>query len=124
MRKRARSAKTHQLSDPTRASMGTPPRPIISRTAAMQALGEVVYAVRVGNTIKIGHTADLGSRFTHLKADEMLAFRAGTYADEQDIHADLVEHLARGREWYHATPEVLAVVNAMRDELALPPVAA
>lgn len=96
----------------------------ITRGAALRALGAVVYAVRVGDVIKIGHTTDLANRVSGLHADEVLAFAPGTYDDEQELHARLTEHLHHGREWYYPTPAVLAVVNEMRERLGLEPVAA
>lgn len=44
----------------------------------------------------------------------------GTLAEERAIHARLSGHAVRGREWYpEDDPEVLAVVNEMRDSLGL-----
>jgi hypothetical protein len=96
----------------------------VSRTEALAAVGPVVYALRCGDTIKIGHTKNLVWRIYKLHADELLAFRPGVLEDEQAIHADLLEHLHHGREWYRPTPAVMAVVNEMRAELGLDPVAA
>ena len=95
----------------------------ISRGAALKAVGAVVYAVRVRDLVKIGHTADLANRVSGLHATEVLAFRPGTRDDEQAIHAQLVDHLAHGREYYRPTPEVMAVVNDMRERIGLEPVA-
>lgn len=94
----------------------------LTRASALRALGPVVYAVRVGPLIKIGHTANLARRFNELHADEVLAFVPGTTSDEQAIHDELTEHAHRGREWYRPTNEVLAVINGMRDRLGLLPV--
>lgn len=95
----------------------------ISQTEALRAIGEVVYAVRVGDVVKIGHTTNLAARRWRLGATEVLAFQPGTYDDEQALHAALVEHLHHGREWYYPTPGVMAVVNEMRERLGLEPVA-
>lgn len=95
----------------------------ISRFAALRSLGEVVYAVRCGDLVKIGHTGDLDARIRKLKADELLAFAPGTVEDEQAIHAQLTEHVERGREWYRPAPSVMTVVNEMRERLGLAPVA-
>lgn len=85
-------------------------------------VGPVVYAMRLrGDVIKIGHSGRLGRRRIQLQGT-MLAFRFGTRDDEQAIHALLAEHRHHGREYYHPTPEVLAVVNEMREALALEPV--
>ena len=95
----------------------------ISRTKALESVGEVIYAARVGDTIKIGHTTNLALRLIALRADEVLAFRPGTYREEQDIHASLRDHLHHDREWYYPTPAVMRLVNQMRETLGLAPVA-
>ena len=53
------------------------------------------------------------------------AFRFGDYDDEQAVHRSLAAQRIEGkREYYHPTPEVLAVVNEMRSDLGLPVLAA
>jgi hypothetical protein len=103
----------------------------LQRATAMRALGSVVYAARLADgTIKIGWTEHFDERLHWLKHYvqqdvELLAFRCGaTYEDEQAIHATLVPHRARGREYYEPTAEVLAVINDMREEIGLPLLAA
>lgn len=106
----------------------------VSRKAAMRALGSVVYAARLGDgTIKFGWTEHFDERLHWLsgytKQDvELLAFRLGTYEDEQAIHATLIPHRAdfteQSREYYHPVAEVMSVVNDMRSALNMPPVAA
>lgn len=97
----------------------------ISRAAALRAVGEVVYAARVGDVVKIGHTVDLATRLRGLGVDAVvLAFAPGSYADEQALHRRLADHLHHGREWYYPTPGVLRVVNELRAALGLEPVAA
>lgn len=97
----------------------------------MASLGSVVYAARLGDgTIKIGWTENFEDRLRYLsnrmKQDvELLAFRLGTFSDEQEIHGALVDHRIDGRrEFYHATSAVLDVVNEMRDALNMPHIAA
>jgi hypothetical protein len=102
----------------------------LQRTTAMRLLGAVVYAARLSDgSIKIGWTERFDLRLHWLKHYaqqdvELLAFRPGTYEDEQAIHAALTEHLHHAREYYHSTPEVMAVVNEMRTALHMPPIAA
>lgn len=112
------------------------PKGATARTAAMRALGPVVYAVRLADgVIKIGWTERFDLRLHWLKHRvrqdvELLAFRPGTYDEEQAIHAALKPHratdetYAQAREYYVATPEVLAVVNDMRGALNMPQLAA
>lgn len=96
----------------------------ITKAGALRSLGEVVYAVRCGDAVKIGYTTNLAKRMNSLKADDVLGFRPGTKADEQALHEQLAEHRHHGREWYRPTPAVLAVVNEMRETLGLEPLAA
>jgi hypothetical protein len=100
-------------------------QPTISRSAALRAIGEVVYAIRTSEgTIKIGHTRNLDMRRYQVGSVEVLAFQPGTFDDEQRIHAGLVDQRHHGREWYNPTPEVLAVVNDMRQRIGLDHLAA
>lgn len=93
-------------------------------------MGSVIYAARLADgTIKIGWTRHFGHRLRFLKSQnqqevELVGFRFGDREAEQAIHASLVAHRARGREYYHQTAEVLAVVNEMREALNMPPLAA
>ena len=106
----------------------------VSRRKVMNSLGGVVYAAQLADgTIKIGYTEHFGDRLRHLKKYtgqdvELLAFRRGTYADEQAIHAELEGHRNpirdNSREYYRPSAEVMAVVNAMRASINMPPIAA
>lgn len=104
----------------------------LTRHAALTALkGSALYAARVGeDVIKIGFTNDLAGRVRTLAhyndaQIDVLAIQLGSsYEEEQEIHASLEPYRARGREYYHPTPEVLAIVNAMRDRFGLPHIAA
>jgi hypothetical protein len=97
---------------------------VVGRTEALRSLGPVVYAVRVGDLVKIGHTGNLAKRMNSLKADDVLAFAPGTKTEEQAIHERLRDHRHHGREWYFPTPGVMTVVNEMREALGLDPIAA
>lgn len=98
---------------------------------AMASLGSVIYAARLADDgfIKIGWTEHFAERLRFLKSYnqqsvELLAFQFGDRDAEQAIHAALRAHVARGREYYLPTPEVLTVVNEMRADLNMPPIAA
>jgi hypothetical protein len=103
----------------------SPARRNRDRAQALRALtlGEsVVYAIRVGDgTIKIGCSASLARRRRCVSSSaEILGFVPGGLDEEQAVHASLAAHRARGREYYHPHPAVLAVVNEMRDRFNLP----
>jgi hypothetical protein len=94
---------------------------------AMQAGQTFVYAVRFPDgIIKIGCSTNLAQRFNQYRVDkgELLGFMPGDYALEQEIHQTLRDDRARGREWYHPTPGVIAIVNEMRDGFDMPHIAA
>lgn len=99
-------------------------REFLTTSDAMSSLGEVVYAVRVGDLIKIGFSSNMAQRMGALNPTEILAFKLGNYADEQAIHRRLVDHVARGREWYYPTPGVFDVINEMRHALGMESIAA
>lgn len=97
----------------------------VSLSQAAREVGPVLYAVRVGEMIKIGFTRSLHSRMKKYGSfQNLLALKPGTLADENALHASLREHRARGREYYHPAPEVLTVVNEWRTALNFEPVAA
>jgi hypothetical protein len=87
---------------------------------------ELIYAIRCRDgIIKIGHTRDLMSRRRHFASSDnpeaILSIQHGTYEDEQALHATLKASVARGREYYHPTPEVLAYINGVRATLGVDP---
>lgn len=85
--------------------------------------GEFIYAVRTPDgSIKIGHTTNADRRLRFYgSASRPLALVRGTRRMESVIHASLRPYVARGREYYHVTPEVLAVVNHLRAKMGKRP---
>ena len=96
------------------------------RGEALEALGPVIYAVRNRGYIKIGFTTNLRQRIHSLGHCELIGvIPSATIEDEVALHASLAGRSASGREWYPLDdPEVLAVVDQMRTNLGLPPLAA
>lgn len=111
---------------PSRGLIETPLSRGKDRAEALRALTmdrTVVYAMRLRDgLIKIGCSSQVWHRRAVLSG-ELLAFRFGDFDDEAAIHASLKQHRARGHEFYHPTAEVMAVVNAMRDDWNLPHIA-
>ena len=107
---------------PTHARLGNVSRPDMTPvTELLTGLGPVVYAFHAGDLIKIGYTTNLAHRAAVLGGySHLLAWRSGTFDDEQAIHASLAGLAVQGREYYPADPRVLAVVNEMRNSLGLP----
>jgi hypothetical protein len=94
------------------------------RTAQLDGLGPCIYAVRTQDgLIKIGWSTEVGERVTRIGGvGSILGIRLGaTRADENRLHRSLKGEAVRGREWYTDTPPVIAVVNAMRAEMGMPP---
>lgn len=103
-------------------------RPMTAHRASQRlaALGTVLYAVEIGDEIKIGYTANVVRRIDRHRSKtrrpcRLLAIRFGTRDDERAVHRSLRRHLAHGHEWYRPTPEVLDLVNQWRSELGQPP---
>ena len=79
-------------------------------TQSLKAKG-TVYVIRVGELIKIGWTSQPKRRMRDLQPDAILAYKAGTRHDELRLHAKCIDHLAKGREWFHANDEMLKFVS-------------
>lgn len=103
---------------------------VLDRQTAIYALtkhfGPLLYAVRLSDgTIKIGRSGNLRKRFNELwharrvRVVEFLAYRVGSLADERETHRMLADHVAYGREFYHPTAEVMAVVDSWRRDLGI-----
>ena len=120
MRKRARNTLCLPMQDVARPDASQSPLgPIID------ALGEVVYAIRAKDgTLKIGHTTDLHHRCQQVGNGirSIIAWRRGTFEDEQAVHRSLSGLAVHGREYYPWTDPVLDVVNEWRESLGLRPI--
>lgn len=125
-----------ELTDNQRAAMAPSVRVVLTGPSQTRDRNEALAAICAGRStiyaarcpdgiIKIGYSTNLAQRISQLvpKVD-LIGFQFGDYFAEQAIHAGLVAHRARGREWYHPVPEVLSVVNGMRADLGLPDIAA
>jgi hypothetical protein len=96
-----------------------------SRRQALDDLPPVVYAALLRDgRIKIGYSAHLADRLERLGAGtRLLGYRPGGLDSETAIHRHLARYAVPGRrEYYRPAREVLRVVNAMREDLGLPPV--
>lgn len=101
--------------------LDTPPLSALS-----SLVGPVLYAVRTGGLIKFGFTTDAYERIRKYGdiRNSVLALKPGTRADETALHRSLRAHCAKGREYYHPTPEVIALVNEWRTALNFEPITA
>lgn len=106
----------------TRTTLGTRERDRAQALRAILGGRSVVYALRLADGIfKIGCSRDVRRRRNHYRGSEIVAFRFGDRDDEQAVHRRLRASVARGREYYRPTPEVLAVINDMRRDFGLLP---
>lgn len=84
------------------------------RVEARKQAGTIYY-IRVDEKIKVGWTG--GHLWGRLKAYpphmKLLADHPGTRADERDLHRTFAPSRASGREWYYATPELLAHIDGV-----------
>lgn len=95
-----------------------------SLTSLSRELGPVVYVIRTDDgLVKIGHTTDLASRKRAYGSgwDRILLVQRGTVEDEAALHERFAEHVARGREYFHPAPALLAFVNESRALLGVGP---
>lgn len=98
-----------------------------SKTAQARDIGPLVYFIRSrDDLIKIGYTADLANRCMWFGGwSTVLAIVAGaTMADEHALHERFAESLARGREYFHPTPDLIGHINEIRGRLGVPAIAA
>lgn len=114
-----RSRRKHALKNLATSERKSSVRPLLA------ALGPVVYAIRTrDNLVKIGFTSNLAHRYAQIGSmANILGWKSGTLNDESAIHRHLAPHAVRGREYYAPHPDVLAVVNEMREALGLEDVA-
>lgn len=74
----------------------------------------VVYYIRTGGRIKIGHSTRLTQRLSQYPPDtEVLYLAAGDKAMELSEHRRFSAYLADGREWFEDRPEVAGLIKAM-----------
>jgi hypothetical protein len=93
-----------------------------SRTQMLTQLGPVVYVIATHDgLVKIGFSSNLGRRYgNYAGMGQLVAWEPGATLDhEAEILDLLAPHVARGREWFHPTPEVLEVVYGMRRNLGI-----
>lgn len=80
-----------------------------------------VYFMRRERLIKIGTTTNLPRRAQQLNAT-ILAKCPGSYTEEAQLHAKFAD-LRRHGEWFEPGPELMKLINAIRAEQNLPPIA-
>lgn len=83
------------------------------RRATYRSAPEVVYYVRVGDHIKIGHTTNLRQRMNSYRTGTLLAVEAGDLRLEARRHRQFAGSLAAGREWFTPTPDLMQHIAAI-----------
>jgi hypothetical protein len=98
-----------------------------SLTAISRDLGSCVYFIRCKDgLIKIGWTSDLAQRKRSFGSgwQHILAVLPGDSDDERRLHKQFAAHLARGREYFTAAPELVEHINEIRVRMGVQPIAA
>ena len=79
----------------------------------------LVYYLRVGNHIKIGHSTNFTVRRRQYPPDaELLAVEFGDTALELQRHRQFRKDLARRREWFTPSPELMAHIKDLAEQAA------
>lgn len=77
-----------------------------------------VYYIRIGDRVKIGHSMEPEKRLaTYPPTMEFLLMRLGSRQLERSEHRRFADYLADGREWFEASPEVLARIADLKANL-------
>jgi len=93
-------------------------------------MGSVVYAIKTADDlIKFGYTTNLFGRLAHYgigikDARRLLMVKAGTPVTEQEILLRFARHVARGKEYFHPTGEIIEFINEHRSRMGVPPLSA
>lgn len=78
---------------------------------------EIIYYLRVGSLIKVGYTTCYAQRVRSYPPDSvLLANESGDRALERKRHLQFRHSLARGREWFYPTADLIEHINSLRDE--------
>lgn len=91
---------------------------LVSLPALRAPSGPGVYAIRAGEFVKIGRSANVADRLSELQAAnptklELVALLSENPADEATFHRKLARHRVRG-EWFQLRGEVLSIIRASR----------
>lgn len=83
--------------------------------ASLRTAPGTIYYLQVEDKIKIGFTRDLRVRLqSYPPMSRLLATHPGTFQVEADIHRKFASHLAGRNEWFHASAELEAHIETMR----------
>lgn len=80
-----------------------------------------IYYARVGNLIKIGFARDVRKRMRDYPPNAvLLAVHPGTKEVEREMHSRFRPHLARGREWFTPSDEIMAHIETTVEQFGSP----
>jgi hypothetical protein len=78
------------------------------------AFAGVIYFLKIGPYIKIGHTKNLHRRLrAYPPQTQVLASHPGSRDDEQELHRQFAAFRESGREWYMDVPEIRAHIASL-----------
>lgn len=101
------------------ADVGTPPLPPVAELEP-EPMGElppgaVVYFIRMGDLVKIGHTTNIARRVQGLSLtmQQVVATETGGRHREAELHCQFA-HLREFGEWFRAEPTLIEYIAAIR----------
>jgi len=91
---------------------------------AYAEMGDVVYFLRRGDLVKIGHSRNLRNRLHGhgAKPEDLLYLMPGGYETEQAMHERFADDLAEGREVFRMSPALRAFLDEGRGRMGIEPI--
>lgn len=95
------------------------PAEAVADVLLLEHASQVVYVLRAGDRVKIGHTLDLARRVSELQVGcpdqlEVLLAIPGDPSDESYLHERFAAQWVRG-EWYRLDETISAWIEAARE---------
>jgi hypothetical protein len=109
---------------PRRTTPQTQRTPDDAAAQALDELRSVVYFVAAHGLVKIGYTSNLRNRLATYGVERaaLMAVIPGGRTEERAHHQRFAPDLARGREWFRPSAELMTYINDLRANAGVGPV--